>query len=293
MTEDRVNGDRTSEPLPGLVSTDWLAARLGRSRLRVVDGSWYLPSAGRDPAQEYAGGHIPGAVFFDLDAFPSSLPHMLPPPPPFAERMGRLGLHDADDLVVYDGSGANLSAARVWWTFRVLGHERVAVLDGGIGKWRSENRPLERGTPAPPPGRFSARLDRSAVRDLAAIRFNLARRSEQVVDLRSAGRFAGTEPEPRPGLRGGHIPGSLSLPFHELARADGTMLPEDELRRRIERAGVDLARPVIATCGSGTSACALVLALHLLGHDSASVFDGAWAEWGGQDDTPVETGGPG
>ncbi len=280
-----------SEPLPALVSTEWLASRLGRPRLRVVDGSWYLPTSGRDPAAEHHEGHIPGAVFFDLDASSdraTPLPHMLPAAEAFAARMSALGLDDADDLVIYDGSGVNLSAPRVWWMFRTFGHPRAAVLDGGIGKWRREGRPVEAGQVSLPPGRFTARLDRTAVRDLPAVRANLDRAGEQVVDLRSAGRFAGTEPEPRPGLRGGHIPGSLNLPFDELVAADGTVLPFDALRRRIESADVDLSRPIVATCGSGTSACALIHALHLLGHDRVALYDGAWTEWGGREDTPVQ-----
>jgi len=280
-------------PLPPLVSTEWLDARLGGPGLRVVDGSWYLPGSGRDPAAEYAAGHIPGAVFFDLDATSdraSPLPHMLPDAESFGHRMSGLGLNDVDDLVVYDGSGVNLSAPRVWWMFRVFGHDRVAILDGGMVKWRREGRPLEAGVVTSPPGRFTARPDRASVRDLAAVRANLETRAEQVVDMRSAGRFAGTDPEPRPGLRGGHVPGSLNLPYDELVSADGTLLPRDELRRRIARAGIDPARPIVATCGSGTSACALVYALRVLGYDHVALYDGAWTEWGGRDDTPVATG---
>jgi thiosulfate/3-mercaptopyruvate sulfurtransferase len=260
--------------------------------IRVVDGSWYLPGSGRDAAAEYLGGHIPGAIFFDLDASSdrnTSLPHMLPTTAAFASRMGSLGLNDTDDIVVYDGSGANLSAARVWWTFRVFGHPRVALLDGGMGKWRVENRPIEQGLVTLPGGRFSARLDRSAVRDLAAMQANLAHQREQVVDLRPVGRFTGVEPEPRPGVRSGHLPGSRNLPYTELVGADGTILPEEELRRRLEAAGVDLSQPIVATCGSGTSACALILSLELLGNRNAAVYDGAWTEWGGRSDTPVES----
>jgi thiosulfate/3-mercaptopyruvate sulfurtransferase len=259
----------------------------------VVDGSWYLPGSGRDAAREYAAGHIPGAVFFDLDASSdtrTSLPHMLPPVERFAERMTALGLNDTDDLIVYDGSGANLSAARVWWTFRAFGHPRVAVLDGGLTKWRVEGRPLEQGFKQLPLGRFSARLGRGAVRDLAAMRDNLVSRREQVVDMRAVGRFTGKEPEPRPGLRSGHLPGSKNLPYTSLVTADGTLLPEPALRARLAEAGIDLSQPIIATCGSGTSACSLLLALELLGHRNASLYDGAWTEWASLSDTPVEAG---
>lgn len=280
---------------PALVSTEWLAARLGRPRLKVIDGSWYLPTSGRDAGAEYAASHIAGAIFFDLDATSdasSSLPHMLPSPPVFAERMGQLGVSDEDDLVIYDGSGANLSAARVWWMFRVFGHQGAALLNGGLSKWRAEGRPLQLGVVPLQPARFTASLDRSAVRDLDAVRAVVAQGTEQVVDLRSSGRFAGTEPEPRPGLRGGHIPGSRNLPFNQLVAPDGTLLPPAELKRRIAAAGIDSERAIIATCGSGTSACTLIHALHLLGRDDVSLYDGAWAEWGGRKDTPVATGPP-
>jgi thiosulfate/3-mercaptopyruvate sulfurtransferase len=285
-----------NEPLPTVVATDWLAARLGSSGIRVVDGSWYLPGSGRDAAAEYRTGHIPGAVFFDIDAISdqqSPLPHMLPRAADFARDMARLGLNGSDFLVIYDGSGVNLSAGRVWWTFRTFGHERVAVLDGGIGKWRAEQRPIERGVVTLPPGSFTARLDARPVRDLAAIRANIVNRSEQLVDVRSRGRFDGIEPEPRPGLRSGHVPGSINLPFTQLVNPDGTLLPPETLRRRLAEVGIDLSRPVVATCGSGTSACALVLGLHSIGHTLTAVYDGAWAEWGGRADTPVEKHGPG
>jgi thiosulfate/3-mercaptopyruvate sulfurtransferase len=277
-----------------LVTTDWLADRLDHPRLRVVDGSMYLPASGRDAATEYAAAHLPGAVFFDLEAssdHQTPLPHMLPSAADFAERMSALGLDDADDIVVYDGSGANLSAARVWWMFRLFGHERVAVLDGGIGKWRSEGRPVESGLPTRSRGSFTARRGPGdAVRDIDQVRRAASAGGAQIVDMRSAGRFAATEPEPRPGLRGGHIPGSLNLPYDELVREDGTVLPAGSLRHRIAAAGIDPTRPIIATCGSGVSACTLIHALHLLGHDQVALYDGAWTEWGGRADTPIESG---
>ncbi|HUF35458.1 MAG TPA: 3-mercaptopyruvate sulfurtransferase [Gemmatimonadales bacterium] len=284
-----------SGPGPALVSTEWLAGRLDRPGLVVLDGSAYLPASGRDPAAEYAAGHIPGAVFFDVDATSdrdSALPHMLPSPEAFAERMAALGIADDDHVVVYDGSGVNLSAPRVWWMFRVMGHDRVSLLDGGLGRWRREGRPLEAGVWRRPPARFTPRPRPGAVRDLDAVRAALESGSEQVVDMRSAGRFAGAEPEPRPGLRGGHMPGSLNLPFDQLVAEDGTLLPPERLRSRIAAAGIDPARPVVATCGSGLSACALIFALHLLGRDDVTLYDGAWTEWGGRPDTPVESGEP-
>jgi thiosulfate/3-mercaptopyruvate sulfurtransferase len=282
-----------SAPVPALVSTGWLAERLGRPGLVVVDGSTYLPGSGRNAAAEYAAGHLPGANFLDIEATSdqrSPLPHMLPGPEAFAARMAALGVGDDDHVVVYDGSGVNLSAPRVWWMVRTMGHDRVSVLDGGSGKWRREGRPLESGLVGRPGAAFTPRARAGQVRDLPAMRALLESGAEQIVDMRSAGRFAGTEPEPRPGLRGGHIPGSRNLPFNELVSADGTVLPVEALRARIAAAGISPDHPVVATCGSGVSACALIHALHLLGRDDVALYDGAWTEWGGREDTPVATG---
>ena len=280
--------------LPGpLVSTGWLAEHLGTPSLLVLDGSWYLPTASRDPRAEFIAGHIPGARFFDLDQASdqtTALPHMLPPAEQFTRQMRELGIQREQAIVIYDGSGANLSAPRAWWMFRVFGHARVAVLDGGFGKWVREGRAVERGAAAPlAPGNFEAWLDPGMLRDLAQVRANLGSRREQLVDMRPAGRFAGREPEPRPGIRSGHIPGSANLPYAELVQADGTLLTPEQLRTRLTAAGLALDRPIVATCGSGTSACALVLALETLGVHQHAVYDGAWTEWGGRNDTPVET----
>lgn len=276
--------------MDALVTTEWLAKHLGEADLRVVDGSWHMPQLGRDARAEHAAAHIPGAVFFDIDAIAdrsSSLPHMLPDAEAFAAAVGALGIGRGDRVVVYDVRGV-VSAARVWWTFRVFGHDAVAVLDGGLRKWRAEGRPVESGTPTPTARPFAARLRPELVRDLGAMRANLTSRSAQVLDARSAGRFAGTEPEPRAGLRGGHIPGSLSLPYETLYRANGTLKAPDELGAAFRAAGVDLGRPVVTTCGSGVTASVLALALYLVGRPDVAVYDGSWSEWGGRSDTPIE-----
>ena len=273
-----------------LVSTSWLAENLKAPDIRVVDASWYLPTQDRDAKAEFAEQHIPGAVFFDIDEIAdtdSDLPHMLPSPEKFSSRVRRLGLGDGNRIVVYDGAGI-YSAPRVWWTFRVFGHDDVAVLDGGLPKWLAEDRPVESGAPMPRERHFTARMNHLMVRDLGHMRDNVSSGRAQVLDARPAGRFAGTAPEPRAGLRGGHIPGSLNLPYDRLLQ-DGVMRPSDALTSAFAEAGVDLKRPVVTSCGSGVTAAILAFALHLQGHRDVSVYDGAWAEWGGRDDTDIET----
>ncbi len=273
-----------------LVTTDWLAANLDRPSVRAVDSSWHMPQLKRDAHAEFAQAHIPGAVFFDIDEIAdtsSRLPHMLPTARKFADRVGMLGIGTRDLVVVYDTRGV-ISAARVWWTFHAFGHDRVAVLDGGFPKWRAEGRPVQSGFAAPRPRRFTARLRKGLVRDLKQMRANLKSQREQVLDARAQGRFTGTEPEPRAGLRGGRIPRSLNLPYDRLYRSDGTLLGLAELRRAFEAAGLDLDRPVVTTCGSGVTASVLALGLHLLGKEKVAVYDGSWTEWGGRKDTPIE-----
>ncbi len=276
---------------PDLVSTDWLAANLRSPDLRVVDATYYLPMQKKDARAEFVERHIPGAVFFDIDEIADTardLPHMLPSPEKFASRVRKLGLGDGNRIVVYDAHGM-MSAARVWWTFRVFGHDDIAVLDGGLPKWLREDRPVESGWPQPQERHFTARLNHVMVRDLEQMRANLATRREQVLDARSAGRFEGTEPEIWPGRRAGHIPGSRNLPFTDLLDpVEKTFLPAGELAKRLHGAGVDLSKPVVTTCGSGVTAAVLAFALHLVGHRDVALYDGSWAEWGRPGDTPVE-----
>lgn len=280
-----------SRPSSPLVSVQELAGRLGTSGLVVFDASWYLAQAGRDPRAEYRAEHIPGAVYFDIDALSdaaSPLPHMLLPPEQFAAAIGGLGAGDDDRIVVYDGSGTNFSAARAWWMFRIYGHDRVAVLDGGLEAWRRVGLPLESGEVTRAPARFTPRYRADLVRTLSETRQALDAGGAQVVDARSPGRFTGAEPEPRPGLRGGHVPGSRNLPYASFTGADGRLLDRKGLEAQFRAAGVELDQPVIASCGSGVTACTILLALDLLGHQDHALYDGSWTEWGGRDDTPVE-----
>ena len=284
----------TAHDNPALVDTEWLAAHLAAPDVRVADASYYLPNEGLDPRAEYEAQHIPGAVFFDIDDIADSdspLPHMLPSPENFSSKVRRLGLGDGVRIVVYDQRGI-WSAARAWWSFRVFGHEDVAVLDGGLPEWLSEGRPVDDGPGQAKSRHFTARMNTFLVRDKAQVLANIKSRREQVLDARAAGRFTGETPEPRAGMRGGHIPGSRSLPFVELLDPETqTLLPAEALRARLAAAGIDLARPVVTSCGSGVTAGVLALGLHLLGHRQVAVYDGSWSEWGLPDgDTPIETG---
>jgi thiosulfate/3-mercaptopyruvate sulfurtransferase len=276
-----------------LVITDWLAAHLGDPQIRVVDSSFKLPGITPTAREDYDRGHIPGAVFFDIDdiAEPgASLPHMIPSAELFARKIGALGIGDDDRVVVYDTAGLS-SAGRAWWMLRLFGHRDVALLDGGLPKWKAEGRPVDTAVPSPPSRRFTARFDPSLVRVKRALLDNLATKREQVVDARASGRFDGTAEETRPGLRRGHIPGSHNLPYDQVTDPQTRQLrSSEELNQLFRIAGVDLDRPIVTSCGSGVTACALAFALHLIGHRGAAVYDGSWSEWGLPGDTPIETG---
>lgn len=274
-----------------LVSTDWLGDHLDAPDVRIADASWYLPQAGRDARSEYLAAHIPGAVFFDIDDLSdetSSLPHMLAPAAKFASRMRNLGLGDGNLIVVYDGTGI-YSAPRAWWMLRAMGHEEVAVLDGGFPKWKREGRPIEDLVHQPYPRHFTPRPNNALVRNFSQIVSNLECRREQVIDLRGAGRFAGKEIEPRPGVRPGHIPGSVNVPYTELSGADGTLKSRPELLETFRRLGVETSRPSVTSCGSGITAAIGMLALAATGNEDVSLYDGSWAEWGARTDMPVAT----
>lgn len=282
-----------AEHNPAFVTADWLQEHLGTPDVKIVDGAWYLPAQGRDARAEYAAGHIPGAIFFDHDNMVepgSTLPHQLPSPENFARFAGAMGIAATDTIIVYDGFGL-FSAPRTRWMFRVMGAQKVFILEGGLDGWKAGGRPLTSEPTKIAPNVFDVTFHKERVATLADMRKIVEAGSAQIADARPAGRFEGVDPEPRPGLRGGHMPGARNIPFSKLS-ADGKMVDKTALRSVLEEAGIDVSRPVVTSCGSGVSAAIISLALESLGHSDNRLYDGSWAEWGGQPDTPVVKGKP-
>lgn len=275
-----------------LVSTEWLAAHLKDPELRVMDASWYLPTANRDPKAEFAAEHIPGARFFDIDEISdlrSDLPHMAPPVEKFMSRMRAMGVGDGHQVVVYDGAGL-FSAARVWWLFRLFGIKNVAVLDGGLPKWKAEGHPVTDEEPVIRDRHMITSVQKNLIKDVTEVARAAKLRDHEIIDARAANRFSGEAAEPRPGLRSGHIPGAKNVPFGNVLNDDVTMKDADALRQTFEAAGVNLDKPAITSCGSGVTAAVLCLALERMGKTDYSLYDGSWSEWGMYADLPIETG---
>ncbi|MFT5342938.1 MAG: thiosulfate/3-mercaptopyruvate sulfurtransferase [Paracoccaceae bacterium] len=275
-----------------LVSTDWLATHLKNPDLRILDASWYLPDAGRDPRAEYDAAHIPGARFFDIDDISdqrSDLPHMVPPVEKFMSRMRAMGIGDGHQVVVYDGAGL-MSAARVWWLFRLMGQANIAVLDGGLPKWQAEGRDVEDMPPMVRDRHMTVRVQNHMVRDVTQVSAASKLGDHEIIDARAVARFRGEADEPRAGLRSGHIPGSRNVVFGDLLNADKTMKDADALRAVFIAAGVDLSKPAITTCGSGVTAAVLSLAMERFGKSDHSLYDGSWSEWGAFPTLPIATG---
>ncbi|MGZ5867333.1 MAG: 3-mercaptopyruvate sulfurtransferase [Xanthobacteraceae bacterium] len=274
-----------------LVMPQWLAGKLGAPDVRIVDGSFYLPAMKCEPAAEYAAGHIPGAVRFDVDEISdksSPLPHMLPSPTEFSEAVGKLGISDTDTIVVYDGAGL-FASPRVWWTFRLFGAKNVFILDGGLPRWKAEGFPVEAGVVTPKPAKFSATAPARIVAALSDVRAAIADHSAQVVDARPADRFRGDAPEPRAGVRSGHMPGSFNVPSSAMLE-NGRLASPEKLKAAFAAGGVDINKPIITSCGSGVSAAITWLALDAIGHTPKSLYDGSWSEWGARMDLPAALG---
>lgn len=276
--------------IQSLVSTDWLENNLLDPNIKIVDATWHLPNSERKAEEEYKKNHIPGAIFFDIDEIANlemPLPHMMPNDEKMASRVRSLGISNSNHVIVYDNSDFS-SAARVWFMFKNFGHKNVSILDGGFQKWQQENKPANDQIKKPSPSHFRAQLNKERIRDIDDVKDNINSRHEQLVDARSSGRFKGTAPEPRPDSKSGHIPGSFNVPFNDLINENKTYKSRSEIKEIFHKNGVDLAKPIITSCGSGVTACVLIFALHLIGHDQSALYDGSWSEWGTRADTPIE-----